>query len=102
MLQYYHLNHFLYEKAEDLKVDNLQYYCQLQYNMLCVEYETGTEISFGDFISYDPRTSRNKQLKVLRIPKDEEIQHQLLERTQLAVEYFKEKINQISNAKAII
>lgn len=97
-----HLNHFLYEKAEDLKVDNLQYYCQLQYNMLCVEHETGTEVSFGDFISYDPRTSRNKQLKVLRIPKDEEIQHQLLERTQLAVEYFKEKINQISNAKAII
>lgn len=70
--------------------------------MICVECETGIEVPFGDFVSYDPRTSRSKQLKVLRIPKDEEIQHQLLERTQLAVEYFKEKINQISNAKAII
>ena len=70
--------------------------------MICVERETGIGVSFGDFISYDPRTSRSRQLKVLRIPKDEEIQHQLLERTQLAVEYFKEKINQISNAKAII
>ncbi len=97
-----HLTHFLYEKAEDLKEDNLQYYCQIQYNMICVERETGIGVSFGDFISYDPRTSRSRQLKVLRIPKDEEIQHQLLERTQLAVEYFKEKINQISNAKAII
>ena len=97
-----HQKHFLYEKADDLKDDNLQYYCQIQYNMICVERETGVEVSFGDFVSYDPRTSRSKQLKVLRIPKDEEMQHQLLERTNLAVEYFKEKIDQISNAKAIV
>jgi len=97
-----HLKHFLYEKADDLKDDNLQYYCQVQYNMICVERETGVEVPFGDFVSYDPRISRSKQLKVLRIPKDEEIQNQLLERTKLAVGYFKEKINQISNAKAIV
>lgn len=97
-----HLTHFLYETAEDLKEDNLQYYCQIQYNMICVEHETGVEVPFGDFISYDPRTSKSKQLKVLHIPKDVEVQKQLLERTKLAIEYFKEKINQISNAKAII
>ena len=70
--------------------------------MICVERETGVEVPFGDFVSYDPRISRSKQLKVLRIPKDEEIQNQLLERTKLAVGCFKEKINQISNAKAIV
>ena len=82
-------------------MDNLQYYCQLQYNMICVERETGVDVTFGDFVSYDPRISRSKQLKVLRIPKDEEIQNQLLERTKLAVEYFKEKINQINKSEKI-
>ena len=70
--------------------------------MICIERETGVEVPFGDFVSYDPRTSRSKQLKVLRIPKDEEIQHQLLERTQLAVEYFKERINQINKSVKIV
>lgn len=97
-----HLKHFLYETADDLKEDNLQYYCQIQYNMICVEREFGAGVTFGDFISYDPRISKSKQLKVLRIPKDEDIQRQLLERTKLAVEYFKEKINKISNAKIIV
>lgn len=97
-----HLKHFLYETADDLKEDNLQYYCQIQYNMICVEREFGADVPFGDFISYDPRISKSKQLKVLHIPKDEEIQTQLLERTELAVEYFKEKINKISNAKIIV
>lgn len=97
-----HLTHFLYEKAEDLKADNLQYYCQIQYNMICVERETGNEILFGDFVSYDPRISRSKQLKILRISKDVEVQNQLLERTKLAVEYFKEKINQINKSVKIV
>ena len=97
-----HIKHFLYETADELREDNLQYYAQCQYNMICVERETGTEIPFCDFISYDPRISKSKQLKVLRIPKDEEIQKRLLERTELAVQYFKEKINQINNVKTIV
>lgn len=97
-----HIKHFLYETADELKEDNLQYYAQCQYNMICVERETGTEVPFCDFISYDPRISRSKQLKVLRIPKDEEIQKRLLERTELAVQYFKKKINQINNVKTIV
>lgn len=97
-----HIKHFLYETADELREDNLQYYAQCQYNMICVERETGAEIPFCDFISYDPRISKSKQLKVLRIPKDEEIQKRLLERTELAVQYFKEKINQINNVKTIV
>lgn len=97
-----HIRHFLYETADELREDNLQYYAQCQYNMICVERETGTEVPFCDFISYGPRISRSKQLKVLRIPKDEEIQKRLLERTELAVQYFKKKINQINNVKTIV
>ena len=63
-----HMRHFLFEKPEDLKEDNLQYYVQCQYNMICVEREFGYSVDFCDFISYDPRTSKSKQLKVLRIP----------------------------------
>ncbi len=97
-----HIKHLLYETAEDLKVDNLQYYCQLQYNMICVEKETGIEVPFGDFVSYDPRTSKSKQLKVLRISKDKEIQNMLIERTELAISYIRERINQINKINAVL
>lgn len=97
-----HLKHFLYETADELKEDNLQYYCQLQYNMLCVERETGIEVPFGDFVSYDPRTSKSKQLKVLRVVKNEDIQKKLIERTELAIEYIKEKVGKINNVKSIL
>ena len=97
-----HLRHFLYEKPEDLKEDNLQYYIQCQYNMICVEREFGYKVHFCDFISYDPRTSKSKQLKVLRIPADEEIQKLLVERTELAVNYLREQMEKINNAKTIV
>lgn len=91
-----HMKHFLFTKPEDLKEDNLQYYVQTQYNMICVGQELGTEIDFCDFISYDPRTSKSKQLKVLRIPADKEMQGVLVERTELAVAYLREKIESIN------
>lgn len=97
-----HLKHFLYETADELKEDNLQYYCQLQYNMLCVERETGIEVPFGDFISYDPRTSKSKQLKVLHVAKDEKLQKELMERTNLAIDYIKDKIDKLNNTKSIL
>lgn len=97
-----HLKHFLYEKPEDLKEDNLQYYVQCQYNMLCVGREYDYEVEFCDFISYDPRTSKSKQLKVLRIPADKEMQKQLMERTQLAVEYLRGRIESINKMRSII
>ena len=97
-----HLRHFLFEKPEDLKEDNLQYYTQCQYNMMCVEKEFGYPTDFCDFISYDPRTSKSKQLKVLRIPADRELQAMLLERTILAVEYMRDQIGRINNMDAII
>ena len=97
-----HLRHFLYEKPEDLKEDNLQYYVQCQYNMVCVSKQFDTEVEFCDFISYDPRTSKSKQLKVLRIPADIEMQNLLVERTELAVSYLREKIERINKMQSII
>ena len=97
-----HLRHFLYETQEDLKNDNLQYYAQVQYNMLVSEDYFGHKCEYCDFISYDPRTSVSKQLKVLRVLPDEELQNLLTERTKLAVQYMKEQVDKINNAKSIM
>lgn len=97
-----HLRHFLYSKPEDLKEDNLQYYVQCQYNMICVGREMGNDIDFCDFISYDPRTSKSKQLKVLRIPADKEMQQILVERTELAVNYLRQQIDAINKMESVI
>lgn len=92
-----HLRHFLYEKPEDLKEDNEQYYAQCQYNMMCAEFFLGSKVEWCDFVSFDPRTSISKKLKVLRLPADEEYQALLLERTRLAKDYMKEQITKINN-----
>ena len=97
-----HMRHFLFEKPEDLKEDNLQYYVQCQYNMVCVEREFGYKVDFCDFISFDPRTSKSKQLKVLRIPAYTEMQKLLVERTGIAVSYLREQIERINNMPSII
>ena len=97
-----HQDYLLFEKPEDLKEDNLQYYVQCQYNMVCVSRQFDTEVEFCDFISYDPRTSKSKQLKVLRIPADQEMQKLLVERTELAVSYLREQIDRINKMQSII
>ena len=97
-----HLKYLLFEKPEDLLEEVEQYYVQCQYNMMCVELEKGTPITFCDFVSFDSRTTATKKLKVLRIPKDEEMQKKLMERTALAVEYIKQQMDKIDNVATII
>lgn len=91
-----HQDYLLMEKPEDLKEYNLQYYAQMQYNCIV------TDCKFCDFVAFDPRTSQSKQLKVLRIPRDEEMCKLLMERTALAKEYYRERMDKLDNAKAII
>ena len=91
-----HQDYLLFEKPEDLKEYNLQYYVQCQMNMVV------TDTTFCDFVAFDPRTSKSKQLKVLRIPKDEEMCTLLLQRIDLAKQYYRERIDKINNAKIII
>ena len=87
-----------YQRLRDLKEDNDQYYAQCQYNMLCTESYLGRKVEFCDFVSYDPRTSADKQIKVLRLYPDEDMQKTLLERTELAVGYEREQIRKIKES----
>ena len=78
-----HIEHCRWKTPEDLKEGNLQYYTQVQLNMLV----TGTK--FCDFISYSPLYRNGLELHVLEIPLDEEFCNKLMERIELAVEYIK-------------
>lgn len=91
-----HQDYLLFQKPEDLKEYNLQYYVQCQMNMIV------TDCLFCDFVAFDPRTSKSKQLKVLRIPKDEEMCNVLMERITLAKEYYKERMNKLDSIQTII
>lgn len=91
-----HQDYLLFEKPEDLKEYNLQYYAQIQMNIIV------TDCEFCDFVAFDPRTSRSKQLKVLRIPKDEEMRARLMERIELAKDYYKERMDKLDNIQTII
>lgn len=93
-----HLKHFLYSSQDDLRDDNEQYYAQCQYNMLCTESYLGCKVEFCDFVSFDPRTSADKQIKVLRLFPDVDMQKLLIERTDLAVEYEREQIRRIKES----
>ena len=91
-----HLQHLLYEKQEDLKENEPEYYWQCIMNMLV------TDCDFWDFISFNPYVSRSKQLKVLRINRNEEEFKELAHRIALAVEYIRNKMEQINNIETII
>lgn len=91
-----HQDYLLFEKPGDLKEYNLQYYCQMQMNLMV------SECDFCDFVSFDPRTASGSQLKVLRIPRDEEMQKILLERIEFAKQYIIERMTRLENINKII
>ena len=91
-----HQDYLLFEKPEDLKEYNLQYYVQCQMNMVV------TDTTFCDFVAFDPRTSKSKQLKVLRILKDEEMCTLLLQRIELAKKYYRQRMEKLDNIQTII
>lgn len=78
-----HIEHCRWEKPEDLKAGNPQYYAQVQLNMLI----TGTEIC--DFISYSPLYRNGMDLHIQEIPLDKEYCDNLTERIDLAVDYMR-------------
>ncbi|MBO4787072.1 MAG: YqaJ viral recombinase family protein [Prevotella sp.] len=91
-----HLEHFLYAKPDDLKEGNEQYYWQCIANMLF------TDTEYCDFVSYCPYVSPSKQIKVLRIPRNEDDIKLLTERIKLAVDYIKIQLAILNDVKAII
>lgn len=80
-----HIEHCRWEKPEDLKSGNLQYYTQVQLNMLV----TGTKLC--DFISYSPLFKDELELHVQEIPLNDEFCTTLMERIELAVTYIREQ-----------
>ena len=50
----------------------------------------------------DLHSLRSKQMKVLRIPADVEMQKLLIERTELGVKYLSEQVKRINNMPSII
>lgn len=80
-----HIEHCKWDKPDDLKAGNPQYYAQVQLNMLV----TGTNKC--DFISYSPLYRGGMDLHILEVPKDDEYCKTLMERIDLSVAYIKEQ-----------
>lgn len=91
-----HMQHLMYETPKELKENEEEYYWQCMANILF----TGTE--FCDFVSYCPYVSKSKQIKILRIYRNEEDIKLLTERISLAIQYMKDRIDNIKNIQAII
>lgn len=92
----HHLRHLIYQTPEDFKADKPEYYWQCIANM-CV-----TDSDYCDFISYNPYVGIKQQLKVLRIPRNEEDIKLYNSRISLAVDYMAEKITLINKTETLI
>ncbi len=89
-----HIEHCKWTKPEDLKEGNLQYYTQVQHNML----NTGTEVC--DFISYSPLYRQGLDLHILEIPLDKPFCDNLIERIDYAVDYMRKQIEIFFNEQS--
>lgn len=89
-----HIEHCRWDKPEDLKAGNLQYYTQVQANMI----DNGVELC--DFISYSPLFRHGLDLHILEVPRDEEFCKNLMERIDLSVAYMKQQIEIIKKIQS--
>lgn len=79
--------------GEWLKKHHEDYYCQIQFNMMC------TKRSNGIFISYDPMPiNPSHRLAVIQISKDEELCNELNERINKAVELISENVSLLTSS----
>lgn len=91
-----HLQHLMYQSQEELKTEEDTYFWQCMANILF----TNTE--FCDFVSFNPYVSKSKQLKILRVYRNDADISILTERIDIAVQYMKEKIADIGGVQNII
>lgn len=96
-----HMRHYRCKDTEVFKRTFEQYYAQMQMNMMCVSAERGIPCDHCYFVSYDPRTSYDKQLSVLSIPSDTYFQVTLIGRITKAVGVYKETMKEYDTIKAI-
>lgn len=91
-----HLDYLLLGSIDDLLEKKPEYYWQMRLNMLAWYLE------WYDFVSYCPYVSASKQLKVLRMYRDKEIDAEIISRLSLAQKYMADKIEQIKNVDTVI
>jgi hypothetical protein len=84
------------QSAADLLALKPEYYWQVRLNML------DWDLDWYDFVSFCPYISRSKQMKVLRIFRDKDIDKEMFNRLDLATKYMVEKINEINNIQMVI
>ena len=92
----HHLEYLLMGKPEDLLELKPEYYWQIHLNMLAWDR------AWWDFVSYCPYVSKSKQIKILRIYRDNTIDKEIVSRISLAVAYMKKKMQQINEVQTKI
>lgn len=92
----HHMDYLMLQTVDDLKELKPEYYWQIRHNMLV------WDLKWYDFVSFCPYISKSKQLKVLRMFRDEEIDRQMIHRLTLAQEYMVGQIEKINNIQTII
>ena len=91
-----HMQHYLYVNYAQLRENEPEYYWQCVMNMMV------TGRVWWDFVSYCPYVAASKQIKVLRIPRDECDMRSLEDRITLAVEYMRRMMEKIEMTPNII
>jgi putative phage-type endonuclease len=61
-----HLKHLKLNNAAELKVECPEYYWQIMFNILCIDYES------WDFVSFDPRYREDLKLFALEVKRNDE------------------------------
>lgn len=97
-----HMRHFRCKDAGVFKTEFAQYYAQVQMNMMCMTASTGEICDHCYFISYDPRTSIDKQLSVFRIERELMYQAELLDRIKIAVEMYRTSMADYDSVNAVM
>lgn len=92
----HHLEYLLMKNPEDLLALKPEYYWQVCLNMLVWDRK------WWDFVSYCPYVSKSKQMKILRIYRDKDIDKEIIKRVGLAVDYMRSKIEQIDKVETKI
>ena len=92
----HHMEYLMLQNVLELLELKPEYYWQMRLNMLT------WNLDWYDFISFCPYISKSKQMKVLRMFRDKEIDKEIYHRIDLAKKYMTEQIERINNVQMII
>lgn len=92
----HHLDYLLLENVGQLLETRPEYYWQMRLNMLA------WDLDWYDFVSYCPYISPSKQLKILRMYRDREIDAEMLRRLSKARDYMFQQMKKLNNIQTII